>query len=617
MTHETPSSKADSETAPAGSPDEHEPPIILLVDDEVDTLSIEEELRSRSYAQGFGVETAKSGASALDMVRDFDRQGREVALFLVDQWMDEGKSAGTDFLHRARKFFPRAIRVLLTAHEDGQAAIDAINSGLLDNYMRKATDPNNSNDLKDFTRKFDETVSQLLNQWESRRVRRFRGVRVVGRRGHSEEGSLLRKVRCALSERLITYEYLDYDEDEHARELAEQHVTSGGPLPMIYVPGQAGPLSWKTTDELEPIFQGLPSHAQELYDLIIVGGGPAGLSAAVFAGSEGLKTCLVESSDSTGGSAAESARVENYLGFPLGIRGRALMNEATAQALSFGVDIFAPLEAEALCVDTEACPKTGDYHKHVILKGLKKKRLHDQISGRAVLLTPGVDFLRLDTERTESNLKRFTSKGIYYGGVVARAPQLRNQHAVVVGGGNSAAQAALHLAKFAREVTMVVRSKSGLKAKTSRYLITEISRPGTNVRVLQDAEILDAFDSLGGAEGPLHHVRLKEGHKESDLNCDAVFAFVGAAPKTTFLKDAVALDERGLILTGQDLDWYDKTAYARLRRDPFWLETSVPGVFAAGDARKSRANQRIASAVGEGSVAVGLVHLFLGPVPRG
>jgi thioredoxin reductase (NADPH) len=605
-------------------------PIIFVVDDEVERLSLKELLRSKEYIKSrYTLETADNVETALQRIREFDGDGQEIALFLVDQWMYEDQLAGTTLLARARKFFPRAIRVLLTAHQDSSVAIDAINKGLLDYYMLKGSaitaEGSTTKARPTLTDEFDREIPRMLDQWESRRMRRFRGVRVVGRRNDPEDkdGSgqrRLQEMQQALARRLLTYEYLDCDENEQAKELAQHHVENGGRLPIVSIPPKernTAPLKLEALAQLEKAIAQLDIKPTDLYDLIIIGGGPAGLSAAVFAGSEGLKTCLIETSHSTGGSASESARVENYLGFPLGIRGRDLMNEAAAQALSFGVDILYPLEAKELCLEAKACPETGNHHKYVKLKHLGDNDWDGKVTGRAVLLAPGVNFTRLEKAHPGSNLESFVNKGlgIYYGGVVARAAQLRDRHVVVVGGGNSAVQAALHLSKFAHEVTIVVRSPTGLADNTSQYLIDEVNGKGTKIKKITGAEVVNAFDSQGGATGTLHHLALK-GSDHTPLECDAVFLFIGNSPNTGFLKGAVALDDRGHILTGQDLEWYDKVAYAPLRRDPFWLETNIPGVFAAGDARRSRANQRIASAVGEGSVAVGLIHLYLGPVPQ-
>jgi thioredoxin reductase (NADPH) len=553
-------------------------PVIFAVDDEPAVLSaVARDLR-RQYGADYNLLRAGSGASALEALRELRLKEEPVALLLVDQRMPG--MTGVDLLREAIPLHPDAKRVLLTAYADTDAAIRAINEVRLDHYLMKPWDPPEEH--------LYPVLTDLLDDWRANFRPPFDGVRVVGHRW-SADGH---RVKDFLARNLIPYRWLDIESDPEAARLRELAGAHDAPLPMVVFPDGAA-LARPAVGELAARL-GLHTQAQaESYDLVIVGAGPAGLAASVYASSEGLRTLLIER-EAPGGQAGTSASIENYLGFPVGLSGGDLTRRAVAQARRFGVELLAPLEATSV--------RTQDGY-HLV-------SLHDgtQVSTQALLVATGVSYRMLDVPGAE----RLAGAGVYYGAAITEALAARDQDVAIVGAGNSAGQAALYLSRYARRVTMLVRGGT-LEASMSSYLIERIrATDRIDVRTGVGIEELVGGSSLEG-------IRIR-GAKDDiggeTVAARAVFVFIGAAPRIDWLAGAVAVDQAGFVLTGPDLMRGGKRpiGWTATHRDPLWLETSVPGIFAAGDVR-SRSTKRIASAVGEGAMAVQFVHQHLsGPV---
>jgi thioredoxin reductase (NADPH) len=540
-------------------------PAILAVDDEPAVLAaVARDLR-RGFGERFRILRATSGAEALDLLRELRTRGDQVALLIADQRMPG--MAGTDYLVEARQIVPDAKRVLLTAYADTEAAIAAINDVALDYYLLKPWDPPEE--------QLFPIVEDLLTTWEAGALLESGGVRVIGHRFSRDSHEL----RDFLARNRVPARWLDIERDGEARELLKVAGVDGDRLPAALLE-DGSVLEHPTVLELAERLGVTGQPAQEHYDLVIVGGGPAGLAAAVYGASEGLRTVMVER-EAPGGQAGQSSRIENYLGFPAGLSGSDLARRATDQARRLGAELLSVRDAGALRVEGSG--------RIVELDG------GGSLSANCVLVASGVSYRQLDTP----GFPELTGRGIYYGAAMTEARSCGNQHVVVIGGANSAGQAAVYFAKFARRVTMLVRGAS-LEKSMSHYLIEQLAALD-NVEVLTNA-------SAVAAEGAEHLERLRIEHdgEESPLDVDACFVFIGALPRTDWLEGVVARDSRGFILAGLDA----KVDGWPLRRDPFLLETSVPGVFVAGDVR-ARSIKRVASAVGEGSMAVSLVHQYL------
>jgi thioredoxin reductase (NADPH) len=488
-----------------------------------------------------------------------------VALLVADQRMPG--MAGTEYLVEARKLVPDAKRVLLTAYADTEAAIQAINEVDLDYYLLKPWDPPEE--------QLYPVVEDLLTTWEGGAALESGGVRVVGHRFSRDSHDL----RDFLARNRVPMRWLDVERDAEARELLRVADVDAERLPVALLE-DGTVLERPTVLELAERLGVSAAPASEHYDLAIVGGGPAGLAAAVYGASEGLRTVMVER-EAPGGQAGTSSRIENYLGFPAGVSGSDLARRATDQARRLGAELLAVQDAVALRV--EGAGRT------VELSG------GAELSAHCVLVASGVSYRQL----TAPGFETFTGKGIYYGAAMTEARSCRDQHVVVIGGANSAGQAAVHFSGFASRVTMLVRA-DGLAKSMSHYLIEQIAAI-PNITVRTNAQVV-------GAEGNEHLeslcIRDADGTREEPV--DATFVFIGASPRTDWLDGVVARDERGFILAGADA----KAAGWALKRDPYVLETTVPGVFVAGDVR-ARSIKRVASAVGEGSMAVSLIHEYL------
>jgi thioredoxin reductase (NADPH) len=547
-------------------------PVIMTVDDEMEVVNaIERDLRKR-FAAEYRILKAISGAQALEAVRQLKQRNAPVALFLVDARMPQ--MSGTEFLIQARQIYPEARKVLLTAYADTDVAIAGINQVQLDHYLMKPWDPP--------AERLYPVLDDLLTDWSASFRPPFEGIRVAG----SLWSPKSHDVKDFLSRNLTPYQWVDVEQDAAAR--AEVEAASPGlrQLPVVFFPDG--------TTLLEPSHRalaeklGLQTTAKApFYDLVIVGGGPTGLAAAVYGGSEGLRTVLVER-ETTGGQAGTSAAIENYLGFPSGISGADLARRATAQAKRFGAEVLTAREVAKIRAE-------GPYRIVTLDDG-------SELSCYALLLSCGMQVRRLEVPGVEG----LTGAGVFYGAALTEAAACRGKDVLIVGGANSAGQAALSFARYARKVTMLVRGPS-LAEAMSAYLVDRITE-APNVEVLTGAEVVavQGATRLEGAEvagGPQQEVRR--------IEAAAMFIFIGATPRSDVAAGLVERDPGGFILTGPDLRSDGKLPKAwPLERDPFLLETSVPGIFAAGDVRHG-SSKRVAAAVGEGSAAVGMVHKYL------
>jgi len=545
-------------------------PILLAIDDDVSVLeAVVQDLR-RQYGNTYRVMRAASGQAALDTLTQLKTREEPVALLISDQRMP-GMS-GVEFLEQARDLYPDARRVLLTAYADTGAAIRAINSARIHYYLSKPWDPPEE--------KLYPVLNDLLEDWKGSFHPAFEGIRVIGHRWSPDTHS----VRNFLSRNHVPYRWVDVAAGtEGLNLLGERHLDHEKLPVVLFADG-----STLVDPELETLAAkvGLRVQATEdFYDLIVVGAGPAGLAAAVYGASEGLKTLIIEP-DAPGGQAGSSSRIENYLGFPSGITGSELGRRAHAQASRFGAE-FLTQRATGMRID-------GQYRFMQLADG-------GQVSSHSVLLAPGVQYRKLDLPGCD----RLTGRGIYYGAALVEALSCKDEDVFIVGGANSAGQAALHFAKYATKVTMLVRGE-GLSATMSKYLIDEIART-SNIVVEARTKVLEAK-----GDERLEQLRLHGADGEKEVPASSLFVFIGAAPVTAWLPSCVLRDDKGFLLAGPDLRIGGKWPESwRESREPFLLESSVPGVFVAGDVRHGSV-KRVASAVGEGSIAVQLIHQYLG-----
>ena len=557
-------------TAPAESPapgrERERRPAIVAVDDEPAVLAaVARDLR-RGFGDRYRILRATSGPEALDLVRQVRARGEQVAMLVADQRMPG--MAGTDYLVEARKIVPDAKRVLLNAYADTEAAIQAINEVDLDYYLRKPWDPPEE--------RLYPIVEDLLTTWEHGAALEAGGVRVIGHRFSKETHD----VRDFLARNGVPARWLDVERDSEARELLRVAAVDNDRLPVALLE-DGSVLERPTLLELAERLGITHQPSLEHYDLVIVGGGPAGLAAAVYGASEGLRTILVES-EAPGGQAGQSSRIENYLGFPRGLQGSELAQRATDQARRLGAELVTVQDATAVRAEGSG--------RFVQLSG------GGTLSANTVLVASGVSYRYHDAP----GFHEFTGAGIYYGAAMTEAQSCANQHVVIIGGANSAGQAAVYFAGYASRVTILVRST--LEKSMSHYLIEQIAALG-NVEV-RTGSVATAAE---GEDGHLARLRIRDPEgAESMLDVDACFVFIGASPRTDWLDGVVARDARGFILAGPDA----QAAGWPLKRDPYLLETTVPGIFVAGDVR-ARSIKRVASAVGEGSMAVSLIHQYL------
>ncbi|MDE3150495.1 MAG: FAD-dependent oxidoreductase, partial [Acidobacteriota bacterium] len=478
---------------------------------------------------------------------------------------------GVEFLERARELYPEARRVLLTAYADTGAAIRAINTARIHYYLNKPWDPPEE--------KLYPVLTDLLDDWQAGYRAPFEGLRVIGHRWSLRD----HKVRNFLSRNHVPYRWFDIAGNEEALKLLTERKLDPDRLPVVLF-ADGSSLVDPEPDALAARVGLRIQAARDFYDMVVVGAGPAGLAAAVYGASEGLRTLVIEP-EAPGGQAGSSSRIENYLGFPSGVTGAELGRRAHTQASRFGAE-FLTQRATGLRVD-------GQYRFVQLADG-------SEVSSHVVLLAPGVQYRKLDIPGAE----RLTGRGIYYGAALVEAVACRDEEVFVVGGANSAGQAALHFAKFASKVTMLVRG-DGLSATMSKYLIDEIGRT-SNIVLGARTQVLEAM-----GEKRLEALRLRGPEGESVAPASSLFVFIGAEPGTCWLPPCILRDEKGFVLAGPDLRFDGKLPEIwREPREPFLLETSVPGVFVAGDVRHGSV-KRVASAVGEGSIAVQFAHQYL------
>jgi thioredoxin reductase (NADPH) len=544
-------------------------PILLAVDDDVSVLeAVVQDLR-RQYGAVYRVIRAAGGQAALDTLTQLKAREEAVALMISDQRMPG--MTGVEFLERAREVYPDARRVLLTAYADTEAAIRAINSARIHYYLNKPWDPPEE--------KLYPVLNDLLEDWKAGFQPRFEGLRVIGHRWSLND----HRVRSFLSSNHVPYRWYDIAAHPEAMEMLKDRQISPDQLPVVLFPdGTALPNAEQ--DALAERVGLRIQAAQDFYDMVVVGAGPAGLAAAVYGASEGLRTLVIEP-EAPGGQAGSTSRIENYLGFPAGVTGADLGRRAHTQASRFGAE-FVTQRAIGLRID-------GQYRFIQLADGR-------EVSSHVVLLAPGVQYRKLNIPGAE----RLTGRGIYYGAALVEAASCKDEHVYVVGGANSAGQAALYFAKFACSVTMLVRG-DGLSATMSKYLIDEIGRT-SNIVVEARTQVLEAI-----GEERLEALRLRGPGGESTQPASSLFVFIGAAPGTAWLPSCILRDENGFLLAGPDLRAGGKLPEIwREKREPFLLESSVPGVFVAGDVRHGSV-KRVASAVGEGSIAVQFAHQYL------
>ncbi|BAU14100.1 response regulator receiver modulated FAD-dependent pyridine nucleotide-disulphide oxidoreductase [Leptolyngbya sp. NIES-3755] len=547
-------------------------PIILTVDDDVDVLSaIARDLR-KQYGDRFRIVRADSGMSAIEVVQQAKLKNEAIALFLVDQRMPN--MSGVEFLTEALQTFPTAKRALLTAYADTDAAIEAINSTQIDYYLLKPWNPPEE--------RLYPVLDDLLEDWMSAFRPPFEGIRVIGNRWSPQS----HQVKDFLARNQVPYEWFDVELSEEAQQLVQYAQCDRLQLPLVLFPDGSSVLQPTPAQIADRI--GLHTQAgNPFYDLVIVGGGPAGLAAAVYGASEGLDTVMVER-EAPGGQAGTSSRIENYLGFPVGLSGSDLARRAVTQAKRFGVEILTPQEATGIRIQ--------DAYRIVTLAD------GSEISCHALILALGVSWRRLNIP----GIDRLTGAGVYYGAAQTEAIACRDEDVYIIGGANSAGQAAMYFSKYARQVTMLVRGES-LTKSMSQYLIDQIDSTA-NITVKTFSSVVEVK-----GESSLEAITIENANtgERDTVPATSLFIFIGAEPRTKWLDGVIDRDDRGFIFTGADLEKRPKGWM--LDRDPYLLETNIPGVFAVGDVRHNSV-KRVASGVGEGSICVQFVHQYLSKV---
>lgn len=547
-------------------------PIILTVDDEIQVLNAIVRDLQHQFGGEYRIMKAASGAEALEALRQLKLRNSPVALLLADQRMPEME--GTEYLSKAVEFYPEARKVLLTAYADTEAAIQSINEIGLDHYLMKPWDPPDQN--------LFPVLDDLLSDWLATVPVPYDGIRIAGTLWSPQS----HKIKDFLARNRIPYQWLDLEIDPEAQALVESTVEGDNRLPVLFFPDGSTMIQPDFRTLAEKV--GLQTQAtQPYYDLIIIGAGPAGLGAAVYGASEGLSTALIER-EATGGQAGTSSRIENYLGFPKGISGSDLARRATDQAKRLGAEILTAVEVVNVRVE--------DIYRIVTLND------GTELSCKVLIIASGVTVRTLN----EPGVERLTGAGIYYGAALTEAAYYRDQPVFVVGGANSAGQAAMFFSRFAKQVTMLVRGTS-LSKSMSQYLIDQIN--GTeNIDVKTNTVVTEAL-----GEEKLEAIKIQD-HvtgEEMEFPAAAMFIFIGAKSHSGMVADVVARNSAGFIRAGRTLMRNGSRPKGwNLHRDPFPLETNVPGIFVAGDVR-DEAVRRVASAVGEGAIAVSQVHQYL------
>jgi thioredoxin reductase (NADPH) len=550
-------------------------PIIFCIDDDAQVLrALMRDLKSR-FKNTYKTLGTSLVQEALDSLLELKNKGETVAIFISDQRMPELDGIG--FLQQAMKFYPQAKRVLLTAYADKDAAINAINMVQLDYYLVKPWDPPEE--------KLFPVIEDLLEDWTVDHQPDFKGIKVIGYQ-YSQQSHELKDF---LAGNLVPYQWLDIQIEPEGEKLLELNNIAKTDLPAIFLEDGSYLIKPGIVEVAARIGLNPELKNHDIYDVVIIGAGPAGLAAGVYGASEGLKTLLIERR-APGGQAGTSSRIENYLGFPTGLSGAELTRRAMTQAARLGTEFLSPQSVQAI----------------VQKDGYKKVILEDQeINTRSVVVTTGVDYRKLDTK----GISDFTGAGIYYGAAMTEATACKDKEVYIVGGGNSAGQAAMYLSKFARNVFIVIR-KEDLSSTMSAYLIDQI-KATDNIQVTPKTEITEAIGSNRLEKLQLFNIETKQAETHP---ADALYIFIGAKPFTDWLALDIIKDKKGFIETGRELKTYSNFAKIwKQKRDPYLLETSCPGVFAAGDVRAGAMN-RVASAVGEGSMAISFVHKYLAEV---
>ncbi len=547
-------------------------PFIVIVDDDEQVLrAIQRDIRQK-YNNDYRIIATDSANEALDLIKELMLKNDKVALFISDQRMPEME--GVKFLEKTKEMYPDAKMVLLTAYSDTEVAIKAINDIKLNYYLLKPWSPPEE--------KLYPVLDDILDEWQAQYKPDHEGIRIIGFQWSPKS----HRLKEFLSGNLIPYIWLDAENNNEADKYLVSTGSNFDALPLV-VMKDGKVLSDPTLPELAEEIGLQQTPLQKMYDVLIIGGGPAGLAASVYGSCEGLKTILIEKSN-PGGQASSSARIENYLGFPTGLSGADLTRRAITQTLRFGTEIITP--------------KTV---KKIHLKdGYKIAEMTDgsEIHSKAIIIATGVEYTKLEIP----GIDKFTGAGVYYGAASVEAHACKDGIVYIVGGGNSACQAAMHISKFAKEVNMVIRRES-IKKTAAHYLIENISKT-PNIKVHTHTEVISVEGDI-----VLEKITLKDPKtgKQKTATANALFIYIGAKPSTMWLNDIVLKDEKGLIITGSDLNKEKSfNNFWKLERTPFMPETSVPGIFASGDVR-SNAMTGISSAVGEGSMAVRFVRKYL------
>lgn len=548
-------------------------PIIFSVDDDPQVLAaIARDLKSE-YQKEYRILRTNSPKEGLEALLQLKKKGETVALFVVDQRMPE--MLGVEFLERAKEYYPEAKKVLLTAYSDTEAAIKAINEVQLDYYLSKPWNPPEE--------KLYPVLNGLLEVWQLHYRPEFDGIKVLGYQFNPHTHD----IKDFLSSNLFPFQWLDIETSEKAKEVADLYQLEAKDMPVVSFP-DGDCIKNPAISELAKRL-GLNVEAKEsLYDVAIIGAGPSGLAAAVYGGSEGLKTLLIEK-HAPGGQAGTSSRIENYLGFPKGLSGQELTHRAITQAKRFGIEFLSPREVVSI--------KTKDSYKILTLDDGKEVRT------KSIVVSTGVNYRKLPAEGVDD----YTGAGIYYGSSMTEAQACKDRQVYIVGGGNSAGQSAVYLSNFAKNVYIIVR-KDDLSKSMSQYLIDQINAI-QNITLLPNTNI----DRAIGDNGRLSKLELKNGkaNETREVEAQALFIFIGSRPYTDWISLDIIKNERGFLETGRELVKYDNFKKIwKKEREPFLLETCSPGIFAAGDVRAGAMN-RVASAVGEGSMAIKFVHEYL------
>ncbi len=545
--------------------------IIFSIDDDQQVLrAITRDLKTK-YRSEYRVLSTTSANEALESLLELKNQGENVALFLSDNRMPEMQ--GVDFLEKARAIFPEAKRVLLTAYSDTEAAIKAINDVQLDYYLLKPWDPPEE--------KLYPVLSDLLEEWEQNFTPDYKGIKIIGYQFSPKTHHL----KDFLSGNLFPFKWMDIQSSEEAQSFLSLNKIEEKQLPVVFL--EDGTYLIQPTVEELGSFLGLNTQASsDLYDTVIIGAGPGGLAAAVYAASEGLKTLLIDKR-APGGQAGTSSRIENYLGFPNGLSGSDLTRRAITQAQRFGTEFLSPQEVAGIAFN--------DPYKTISLKSGGK------INAKSIVITTGVNYRQLEAP----GMEKLLGAGIYYGAANTEASFCSDKSVMIVGGGNSAGQAAMYLSQFAKEVIILIRRES-LQSSMSSYLIEQIENT-LNITLWTEGEVKEV---KGEEKLESIVVSFKNGEEKEQISA-ALFIFIGAQAVTQWLPEQILTDKRNFVLTGVDLknDPRSKRTW-KLKRDPYLLETSIPGVFSAGDVRSGAMN-RVASAVGEGAMTISMVHKYL------